>query len=370
MRSILAKKGGRTFLPDEFMLGHELCFLLHDFLAELLRSAEAERVFTKKVLFADEPDRRAFEESADVLEWFEKTGRVSERAEFFRLTVFPGLLSDFLHFIYEALESSRKAKLNVSYALLRKPIQENLFLLEVIASDLAGFSERFVENPLRLRSQKAGGVEAHARRIASVLQTFGADTRFDSSYLAQLRYDKSTEDGFDGICNTAIHLFTEHEAIRTEKMNINFIFSGWDSKLTQWGYLYSRLPYLLSYAHCLVEQVFGSFQKSDDVYVAYAERRLAATTLLWSDTIGTQYRHPKLDKFVASVRQTLIQACSAGGWRSPTRDDLIRMRADGAWPGEGRLSVALRDIRFSARSRVGGLLAGATSGNLSRREHT
>jgi hypothetical protein len=95
---------------------------------------------------------------------------------------------------------------------------------------------------VKLWSQGVGGQEAHTRNIQKVLDTIGENGRFDAAYLAQLRYDKGATDGFDGICNKAMHLFTHHEAIRTEPMNINFIFSNWDSRRTQWSFIYSRLP--------------------------------------------------------------------------------------------------------------------------------
>lgn len=353
MRTILSPKSGRTVLPDRYLFGHELCFLTHDILAELIVSAEQQGVFSERFTFRDNADSLAFENADDVFAWFDATGRKEERAGFLRRTVFPALMSDFLHFVYEALESSRKAKLNITYALLRKPLQENLFLLELIASDLHSFATHLTENPLLLRSQKAGGLDVHNRRIASVLTTLGEAERFDAGYLAQLRYDKNADDGFDGICNKAVHLFTEHHAIRTEKLNINFIFSDWDAKLTQWGYLYSRLPYLLAYAHCLAEHVFGTFERSDPVYFADIKRRLHAATILWADTLEDKYRHPGLVNFAESVRVQLESECRANKWPTPTKSHLLRMRADGAWPGESGVAVRLRHLRFSALAYMG-----------------
>jgi hypothetical protein len=51
----------------------------------------------------------------------------------------------------------------------------------------------------------------------------------------------ATDDGFAGMRNKALHLFTEHQALRTERLNINMIFSDDDARQTQWYYCYSRL---------------------------------------------------------------------------------------------------------------------------------
>jgi hypothetical protein len=64
---------------------------------------------------------------------------LAERANILKAVVLPAVLSDLLHFIYEALQCSRKGKLNVTYALIRRPIQESLYLLESIVLDAAGF---------------------------------------------------------------------------------------------------------------------------------------------------------------------------------------------------------------------------------------
>jgi quinol monooxygenase YgiN len=199
--------------------------------------------------------------------------------------VFPAILSDMLHCVYEVLETSRKAKLNVSYMLLRKPIQENLYVLEAVIADRAGFARKLTEDPIQLWSQGAGEREAHTINIATVLKVIGDDGRFDAGYLAQLRYDKSTEDGFDGICNKAIHLFTSHPAIATEKLNINFIFSDWESKETQWAYIYSRLPYLLAYAYQIVEYVCAGISPTAPEYLDEVQRRIAAHAILWGQTL-------------------------------------------------------------------------------------
>ena len=238
-------------LPAYLVPAHEICLFHYRVLVELIRSAEKHGSFKHGLDFRDE---------ADLLEWLARRSQDDERATFLRRTIFPALLTDFLQFLYGALGNSRAGSLNVTYALLRKPLQENLFLLETIAADIDEFVRYFTENPLRLDSQKAGGTEAHAKRIDKVIVTLREEDRFDAAYMAQLRYDKKADDGFDGTCNLAMHLFTGHHAISTPPLNINFIFSGLGEKLTQWHYLYSRLPYLLFYVRRLVEHIYASLK--------------------------------------------------------------------------------------------------------------
>ena len=319
------------FLPDYLVPSHNFCFSNHDVLLNLLGSGQKAGIFSQKFLFKNDNDKQKFDSATDVFEWLENTGRNDERREFLKKMVFPAVLSDFLHFIYEALINSRKAKLNVTYALLRKPIQENLFLLEVIAIDPDFFAKSLIENPLNLRAEKAGGLDVHTKRISNVLKVIQEEHRFDAQYLAQLRYAK-IEDGFDGICNQAIHLFTQHKDIKTEPLNINFIFSGEYENLTQWHFLYSRLPYLLFYVRQLVEYVCSTFAKTDPKYLANVERRLMAETLMWASNIEETYRHPSIDKFVEATRIQLEQECVKSGCRKPNSIDLIYIQQNGEFP--------------------------------------
>jgi hypothetical protein len=45
---------GRTFLPDHFLAGHDLCFLNHDVLAQLLVSGEQSGIFEHEFTFREQ----------------------------------------------------------------------------------------------------------------------------------------------------------------------------------------------------------------------------------------------------------------------------------------------------------------------------
>jgi len=53
--------------------------------------------------------------------------------------------------------------------LVRKPLQESLFLFESVIADRSDFAKKLITDPAQLWSQTAGGVEAHAKRIHKVL---------------------------------------------------------------------------------------------------------------------------------------------------------------------------------------------------------
>lgn len=341
----------RSFLPKHLVDAHNLCFVNHDLLLSLLQSSEEARVFTLTIPITDEMDRTALEAGDHVLDWLAQTGRTNEREAVIRGAVLPAMISDFLHFIYEALETSRKAKLNVTYALLRKPLQESLFIFERMLLDREEFIKDLEHDLRRLYSQAAGGPTAHTQRIREALEVIDEADRFNADYLAQLRYDKSAQDGFDGATNQAVHLITTHPAIRTEPLNINFIFSDWESKLSQWDYLYSRLPYLLIYARRLLEHLWTEFVTVDPTYTADVERRVNAAALRWAMAIPAEYKFPALADFMTSTADRLEAQSNADGWTNLTLADLDILAR--IWGPPSRWQT----IKRSARQAVGGMLS-------------
>ena len=57
--------------------------------------------------------------------------------------------------------------------LVRKPLQESLFLLQSVIVDRSDFAKKLTTDPVKLWSQTAGGVEVHAKRIQAVLDIMG-----------------------------------------------------------------------------------------------------------------------------------------------------------------------------------------------------
>ena len=345
MRRTVKNKGG--FLPRVHFLAHDLCFAVHDILTQFLVSGEAGGIFEGRIEFSGKDEAASFEATDDIFDWLENSGRFEDRAVILKTLVLPAVLSDLLHCLYEALESSRKAKLNVTYILVRKPLQESLYLLESIVLDELDFATQLATDPLRLRPKVAGGPDGHAGRIERVLKIISQTEAFDAAYLAQLRYEK-VEDGFDGICNKAIHLFTDHKAIRTELLNINFVFSGLDAKVSQWQYFYSRMPYLLVYPWRVVEHVGTSICATHPDYSADVSRRVSAFVVLCEKT--ATHMTPQLQRFYDAQRAWLRKHCEEAGYRVPRQKDLERMALNGALPGEDEMSVQARHAMFETRA--------------------
>jgi len=296
-----------SFLPKEFNSGHELCFFIHDVLARIIVDGEKENIFKYEFYLEEKVADRINDE--DIFTSLANEKLYEDRNKVLKAIVIPALLSDSLHCIYEALNSSKKAKLNITYMLIRKPIQETLYLLESMIIDEVEFGKNMSINPLKLRPSNAGGVEGHTKRIAIVLDKLGLTDIFSDVYISELRYNKKSDDTFDGICNHAMHLFTEHKAIKTDNLNINFIFSNEYSKLTQWAYLYSRLPYLLLYLYYIIEYLLKEICATEKTYLEEIELRIFAHILIWYKDLDSNYYTDELLKLVEISEISLKDFC-------------------------------------------------------------
>lgn len=330
------------FLPKEFDVAHDLCFVLHDAMGAILADGEAGDFFKHRFELPRPELKAAFDAAENAVEWLQANDLARDAAKVLRCVTFPAVLADVLHCVYEALESSRKGKLNVTYMLLRKPLQESLYVLEEIVLSLEDFAHKLATQPLALRPGQAGGIDAHAKRITKVVTILGSEVPFAPRRLAELRYDKVL--GFDGPCNHAMHLFTEHHAIRTELMNINFVFSGPAERQSQWEFLYEHLPYVLDYMRHVVDHIARGMARLDPRYQEELKRKIAALACLWSAWADPVAFDPALAVHAHGYFEWLQDHCEERGHDDIDNADLHTM-AHGGFPGEAPVARRIRTRR-------------------------
>ena len=120
------------FLPENFRFAHDYCLFLHDILVNIVQSGEDARIFTVPVQLRSVEEAQQFTglKEEELWRWLESNGYEEVLREYTYRHAFVALLADFCHFVYEALRCSRKGKLTVTFALLRKPFKENLCYFE------------------------------------------------------------------------------------------------------------------------------------------------------------------------------------------------------------------------------------------------
>lgn len=269
-------------LPHEFWASHDLTLELYGPLQHFLAAGEEQGIFLYEFQFRDPGHAAAIEglEGEALWQCFEDNGYPDVLKEAaFRYTV-AGVLADLLTFVYEGLQASAKGKLAVAYTSFRKPIRDDLFILEWLLADRAGYLEKFFRDPKEIdvsRMTKDQRIEI----IGKAQDRTPYGRALPPEFLPELRFDKDAAHGFDGIRNRAIHIATDHNKYRTEAGNLNFVFSGDEDRQEQWAYLYHALPVILFHAVGVVESLMATFAPDFQAEDTLTSIRRTLRYLLW-----------------------------------------------------------------------------------------
>ncbi len=242
------------FLPIKYKELHNLCFYLHDILVQVVSEGEKKKLFDIAIKFKKNKDVKKFQDSNDILEWLINNGYEEEFKSIVIKNVLIATISDYCHYIFEALKCSEKSKLAITYTLLRKPLKDNLLFLEWIMTNRNEFLENFQKDSNFYAIDKIDSTKKKMFIESSVNQINYRET-FDADFIYNIRYSKRTVYSLERLWNMANHIVTTSEYYKTESLNLNFVFSGSDSEESQWNYLYLVLPYLIFYTVEVIQVV-------------------------------------------------------------------------------------------------------------------
>ncbi len=252
------------FLPKKYWFSHQFCFFIHDQLVQIISSGERDGIFNVTMKFQNAELAKKIHKISgkQLLNWLENNGYEDFVYEITFRQLCVALLSDLCHFVYEALDCSRKGKLTVTYALLRKPFKENLFYLEWLLTDPEGFLKKFHLDGIKSLILSGSGAISSSKKkeiIKGAIKKTKHGEWINSEFIYQLRYDKRVTFGMEQLWQKANHLITSYRFLETEEKNINFVFSNPEDHKSQWDYLYSFLPIFLFYALQIMQALIGTF---------------------------------------------------------------------------------------------------------------
>ena len=275
-----------SHLPEEFEFSHWFSFFLHDQLVETLKSAEQADVFNSIIQFKDESHHKDIEglSGERFILWLEEHGYKEEVLVLYHKQLCAALLSDFLHFMYESLQCSRKGKLTVAYALLRKPLKENLFYMEWLLARPGDFLERFEkENPNRFKLPfpDEPTESEHIAIIREAVENTKTGEWMEPEFLHELRFKKNSPISLEPLWQKANHLLTTFKYLETEECNLNFIFSDSEARYSQWSGYYQFVPILLFHAVKIIEALLRRFARRENEETDIMPLRTVAGMMLY-----------------------------------------------------------------------------------------
>src|ERR1700722_8723828 len=98
-----------SHLPRQFQFSHGFCFFLHDQMLHALIACEQARLFDVRLTIRDASHSEIEGLSGEELAgWMERNGYKAEVYELYYRNALAGLLADFLNFVFESLQCSKK----------------------------------------------------------------------------------------------------------------------------------------------------------------------------------------------------------------------------------------------------------------------
>ena len=263
------------YLPKEYHSVHKACF-------ELVRQIE-EFVVGKDYQFLrvshapmTEEEKDKFVECGDIWDFLKKY----KENEFYRLLkkqLILGLLMDFCYFMQESLECSKKMRLVVSYALLRRPLVDNMkILLRILLDD--EFYDKFIEKD---DYDPASMKEDDLKELLKATDKMRMTKPITVEFIYECIYEKDNPGSIVNLSNRAIHPVTTRPWNKTGAMNCNFMFVMPDDIAGLWEHYYAYLPaILIFYSELFNYAVFGLFE--DEVDMDLYGKRLEKLAVIMS----------------------------------------------------------------------------------------
>lgn len=266
-----------TNIPAAYRDQHELCFYLHDAMVGLLKGAEEALASTLNIPLESPEEADLFMKREDPIGYFLDRGKVDVARRIALNRVTPALFSDFLHFIYESLSCLERRKFVVAFALLRKPMQQNLLFASWMLADESVFFEDLRRSPADHMEEHKFPASRRVQIFRAALSKVGHYGLLDATLINEIIYDKELPRGFAHLFAKANHLVTSRgQLAKTEDMNLNFIFKN-PADNDIYDSIYLSLSYLLWYALLVQIALYSRMRAVEDSFTDWMTITTMAT---------------------------------------------------------------------------------------------
>lgn len=263
MSSVLyIEKNQKVKLPDKFVGTNNICAIIYDQLTEiynfdLYNELRETTIDTSKGNDFDN-------EKTHIIDWLQSNEKNEELELVLTKHILLSVVSDFVNFIFESLKCAQKGKITVAFAMLRKPLTDELLILEQLFVDRKDFIKRFFYNgdpktydPSEYSVNKKDIIDKACEKLTS-------NYFFPPDLIYDLRYNKSYEAGLNGSTNRALHIVTRDKNYKTSSQNLNFVFSDQEDHLKYLDNFYFIVPHLLFYSVSIIDDIIFDLCKDEN----------------------------------------------------------------------------------------------------------
>lgn len=200
---------------------YNFLMLCNDFLVDILRCADKYKWSSEKINLK-EKDAKKFNSSKYDLFYFRNHGYATVINKSLYKHIIFSLVSDYNNYIFDAINCALRYHFGTAYTLLRKPLKDDLFLLEMIYVKGYRFIPEFLNKPIKNLSIDKISKEEKMKILGKCCKKINF---FTAKRMYDLRYSKKSKESLEKIWNKTSHIITNAQDYATEDGNLNIIFA-------------------------------------------------------------------------------------------------------------------------------------------------
>ncbi len=246
------------YLPKEYQNVHTACFELVKQIEEFIL-CEDFKFLQVSTYSLDKEQLEKLKNKTDIWGFLKENDEKGFHKQLNK-SLFLGLLQDFCYFMQESLDCSNKMRLVITYALLRRPLVDNLkILLRILFDD--SFYDKFINND---NYDPANMKDDELKELLKKTDNIRFTKPITGEFIYNLIYEKTNNGSIVNLSNKAIHPVTTRPWNKTGEMNLNFMFVTHYDIDKLWNHYYTILPaILIFYLELFNISIFSFF--SDEV---------------------------------------------------------------------------------------------------------
>jgi hypothetical protein len=244
-------------LPDEHHMTQNICDVFLSQIIEILLMSEYKGLQYTEVDLSDTTPDSTEMDAEEFVQFLIDNSKYDEVTTIAIKRIATSVIEDFVGFVSESLNAIKSSKFPVGYALLRKPMMDELLMFEQILIDKKEFINRYyLQGDVALYDPSSRKLDNQKQSIISdAVAKLPLKGLFKEKDLYNIRYDGHVKYGLYMPMNQALHIITTHKGHRTPDRELNFVFANEADYELCWRHYYSLMPMLLMYSASVIDEI-------------------------------------------------------------------------------------------------------------------
>lgn len=200
---------------------YNFLMLCNNFIVDILRIADKSNWSSENITIKDK-DKHKFEQNKYDLFYFRNHGYANIINKSLYKHIIFSLIADYNIYMYDAVKCAKKMHFGTAFTLLRKPLKDDLFMIEMFFVKGKRFVGKFLNNSIEKFAIDKITKEDKMKILNKCCKKIHF---FTAEKMYNLRYSKKSTESLEKIWNKTLHIITTAKDYATENGNLNIIFA-------------------------------------------------------------------------------------------------------------------------------------------------